>query len=431
MATHQIIQVETPFGMPAIRVPDFRNGPDFSIADFGAVPGDQLRTTRAIEEAIGQASARRGGRVLIPPGEWRTGKIHLQSNVNLHLEKDAVLLFSGDPQDYLPPVPTSWEGLECYNYSPLIYAYQCENIAISGEGTLKAVMDVWETWFDRPEEHLQSLKRLWYLAAEGSPLDERQMVDGKANLRPHFIQFNRCRHILVEGISIVNSPFWTLHPYLCEEVVIRKIRVFAHGHNNDGVDPDMCRNLLIEDCVFDQGDDAIAIKSGRNQGAWRLNTPSKNIVLRNCTIVNGHQLVAIGSELSGGIENVFIDNCQVLEGAKLYHLLNIKTNERRGGYVRNIHINNVRAGNIERGILGIATDILYQWRHLVPTLEKRLTAISDIYLSDIRAGEVRFVSKIAGQAELPVAAVHMKHVTADRVLEQAHQNENVTGFRED
>lgn len=428
MVTINKIKVEAPFDMPEIKVPDFGNCSKMSITDFGAAPEDKEKTSQAIVQAIDEANKKGGGTILVPEGKWLTAKVHLKSNVHLHLSKGATLVFSENPDDYLPPVHTTWEGLECFNYSPLIYAYQCKNIAITGQGELKAKMDVWEKWFSRPKAHLESLKRLYYLAAENIPVEARQMVNNNANLRPHFIQFNRCENILLEGISITDSPFWTIHPYLSKDVVIRNVKVRAHGHNNDGVDPDMSQNILIEDCIFDQGDDAIAIKSGRNHDAWRLNTPSKNIVIRNCTVKNGHQLLAIGTELSGGVENVFVDKCSVVNGAKLYHLLNIKTNERRGGFVRNIHISNISAGKIDRGILGIATDILYQWRNLVPTLERRLTPIRDIYLTNIKASSVQFVSKILGQEEMPVENVYLNNVSTDRVQDKRHVHENTKNF---
>ena len=210
--------------------------------------------------------------------------------------------------------------------------------------------------------------------------------------------------------------------------MLRNLKVYAHGHNNDGVDPEMSQNVLIENCIFDQGDDAIAIKSGSNKDAWRLNTPSKNIIMRNCTVKNGHQLVAIGSELSGGIENVFIDNCTVVDGAKLNHLLFIKTNERRGGYVNNIYMSNIVSGKIDAGILGIDTDVLYQWRDLVPTIERRLTPIKNVYLDNIKATNVKFISKISGQKELPVENIFLKNVTADVVQGDQNIHENVLNF---
>jgi len=402
------IKVKAPFEMSPIRVPDFSKCPRLSIADFGAVRGDKDKTSQAIAKAIDKANKLGGGIVLIPEGEWLTKKIHFKSNVNLQLAKGAVLVFSEDPVDYLPAVHSTWEGLECYNYSPLIYAYNCKNIAVTGEGQIKAKMEVWQKWFASPRAHMESIKRLYNQSWNNVPVKERQMVDDTSHLRPQFIQFNRSENILLEGITITNSPFWTIHPYLCKNVLIRNIKIYAHGHNNDGV--------------------AIAIKSGRNPEGWRLKTPSKNIVIRNCVVKNGHQLVAIGSELSGGIENIFIDNCEVVDGAKLNHLLFIKTNERMGGYVRNIYASNIKAGKIDLGVLGIETDVLYQWRTLVPTYERRLTPIKNIYLENITVSDVKFVSRILGQKELPIENVSLKNITTRKVEEKERIHENVVNF---
>ena len=423
------IEVNAPFEMSAITVPDFANCSEYIITDFGAVQNDQKLTSKAITKAMELANQSGGGVVIIPKGEWLTSKIHFRSNVNLHLEKGAILLFSDNPKDYLPEVHTTWEGMECYNYSPLIYAYECTNVAITGEGTVKAKMDLWEKWFPRPPAHMNSLKHLYTMASTGVPVEDRVMVNDTANLRPHFIQFNRCKNVLIEGISVRNSPFWTIHPYLCKDVVIRNLDVHAHGHNNDGVDPEMSQNILIENCIFDQGDDAIAVKSGRNQDAWRLNTPTKNLVIRNCTVKNGHQLLAIGSELSGGVENVFMDSCIVANDANMFNLVFIKTNERRGGYVKNIYVSNIKANKMRDGILGIETDVLYQWRNLVPTYEKRLTHISDLYLSNIQADTVKFISRILGQAELPVKKIRLEKVQANEVIDQDYIHENLLDFQ--
>ncbi|MXN90829.1 glycoside hydrolase family 28 protein [Flavobacterium sp. Sd200] len=421
-------KVKAPFGTVTVTSPDFKKAKKFVITDFGAVPGDKQKNSQAIAQAIAKANEQGGGIVVVPKGEWLTGKVHLKSNVNLQLDKDAVLLFSEDPNDYLPAVHSTWEGMECYNYSPLVYAYKCENVAITGEGELKAKMEVWKEWFSRPKPHMESIKKLYTDAFNYVPVEQRQMVNDTAHLRPQFIQFNRCENVLMQGVKVTNSPFWTIHPYLCKNVVLRDLKVYAHGHNNDGVDPEMSQNVLIENCVFDQGDDAIAIKSGRNPEGWRLKTPSKNIVMRNCTVKNGHQLVAIGSELSGGIENVFIDNCQVLDGAKLFHLLFIKTNERMGGYVKNIYMSNVKSGKIDLGILGIETDVLYQWKNLVPTVIKKLTPIESVYLENVTATDVKFVSRILGQKELPVKNISLKNVNATTIAEKKDIHENVVNF---
>ena len=423
------VAVEAPFEMPTITIPDFSQCPQFLISSYGAVPGDKRATSKAIAECIKKANNAGGGMVVIPAGSWLTGPIHLQSNVCLHLETGAVLEFSEDPTDYLPTVKTSWEGMDCYNYSPLIYAYECENVAITGKGKLKARLDVWSIWYARPPAHMNALKRLYDMMSTNVPVEERQMTRENGNLRPHFIQFYKCENILLEDISIEDSPFWVIHPFRSKNIVIRGVSVNAHGHNNDGVDPEMSQNILIENCVFDQGDDAIAIKSGRNQDAWRANTPTRNLVMRNCLIRNAHQLAAIGSELSGGIENVLIEDCSVDPAiSNVMHLLFIKTNERRGGYVKNIHMRNITAGALSKGILGIETDVMYQWRDLVKTYEKRLTPISDIFLKNVTAGEIDFVTHIAGNAELPIQNVQLESVKGDVIGETPYMNTNVLDF---
>lgn len=426
----ELVAVEAPFAMPAIAIPDFEACPRFSIVDYGAKRDDQGLTSKAIAEAIDAAHQAGGGVVVVPAGEWPTGKIHLRSNVNLHLKEDAVLLFSEVPKDYLPPVQTTWEGMECYNYSPLIYAFDCHNVAITGSGTLRADLDVWKIWCARPKPHLEALKRLYHMAAQGVPVEERQMVGDDANLRPQFVQFNRCENVLLEGVSIQNSPFWVIHPFLCHDVVIRGVSVRARGHNNDGVDPEMSQNVLIEACYFDQGDDAVSVKSGRNQDAWRLDTPAKNIVVRNCKVKHGHQLMAIGSELSGGVENVLVENCQIDPHLKgVGHLLYIKTNSRRGGYVKNIFMRDVTAGDLRYGVLGIETDVLYQWRDLVPTYEERLTSIGDIFVDNVQAGSVEYVSRIEGSESLPVENVSLAAICITESRQVELQNRNVRGFR--
>jgi polygalacturonase len=429
----QSVRVAAPFEMPLIRVPDFSASPRFPITDFGAAQDDQDKTSAAIAQAIAAAHAAGSGVVVVPAGVWPTARIHLKSHVNLHLAKGATLLFSEKPSDYLPAVLSSWEGLECYNYSPLVYAYACDNIAITGEGKLKARLDVWRVWYARPKPHMEALVALYNMAARDVPVAERQMAAGAANLRPQFVQFNRCRHVLMEDVSIENSPFWVVHPLLCSEVVMRRVKIQANGHNNDGVDPEMTENMLIEDCVFDQGDDAISVKSGRDRDAWRIGIPARNIVMRNCRIKNGHQLMAIGSELSAGVENVLVDNCHFdhdgsAAASTINNLLFVKTNERRGGYVRNIHMSNVSATRIAGGVLSVETDVLYQWRTLVPTYERRLTPIEGLHVSHIRVEEAKFVCRIKAEAEMPVKTVSLRDVKVNTVLETPVSTENVVDF---
>ncbi|MFA5058749.1 MAG: glycosyl hydrolase family 28-related protein, partial [Opitutaceae bacterium] len=227
LAYAEEVRPEAPFPMPAIQLPSFPER-DFRITDYGAVEGGEADNTLALRQAITACHDAGGGRVVVPPGTWLTGAIHLRSNVNLHLAEGAVLLFSDDPKDYLPAVQSFWEGFECYNYSPLIYAFGCENVALSGKGTLRPRMGTWTRWFARPPAHLEALKQLYNLAARGVPVEQRQMAVGENNMRPDFVQFNRCRRVLVEDIRLRESPFWCLHLALCEGAVVRRVDFSAH-----------------------------------------------------------------------------------------------------------------------------------------------------------------------------------------------------------
>ena len=204
------VSVDAPFSMESIKEYIYPNR-DFSIVDFGAVKSSEVNCTQAIAKAIEACNKAGGGRVVIPEGDWLTGPIHLKSNVNLYLAENAILYFTDNPSDYLPSVMTSWEGMECYNYSPLIYAFECENIAITGKGMLKPKMDTWKVWFARPEAHMNALKELYTMASTDVPVEKREMAIDENHLRPHLIQFNRCRNILLDGFKIRESPFWTVH----------------------------------------------------------------------------------------------------------------------------------------------------------------------------------------------------------------------------
>ncbi len=429
--TYKEVSVDAPFEMPSIKMPIFPNRV-FDIKEYGAVEGDSVNNSEAINKAIIACNKAGGGKVVVPKGTWYTGKIHFKSDVNLHISEGAELLFSDNPEDYLPAVQSSWEAFECYNYSPLLYAFECKNIAITGKGTIKAKMDTWTKWFARPPAHMEASKRLYHMAAKGVPVEERQMAVGENNFRPQFIQFNRCENILIEDIKIRNSPFWVIHLLKCKDGIVRGVDVNAHGHNNDGIDPEMTQNLLVENCTFNQGDDAIAVKSGRNQDGWRLNTPSKNIVFRNCEIREGHQLLAIGSELSGGIENIYVHDCTfpLKEKTLLNNLIFIKTNERRGGYVKNIYLENIKAGRVLDGVIGARVDKMYQWRHIVPTYEVRLTKIEGIHIKNIQLDEAKIAIDIIGAKEMPIKNITLENVTVNKVLEQPRQIVNLEGITE-
>lgn len=335
---------------------------DFLITNYGGRPGDDNDNTEAIRKAIEACNRAGGGRVVIPPGVFHAGAIHLKSNVNLHLSEGATLKFSPDPAKYLPVVYTRFEGTECMNYSPLIYAFEQENIAVTGSGTLdgSASNDNWWKWARRPAGGGEPPARadvtlLRDMAERGVPVKDRVFGAGHY-LRNSFIQPYRSKNILVEGIRIINSPMWEIHPVLSTNVTVRGVTVVTHGPNNDGCNPESSRDVLIEDCVFDTGDDCIAIKSGRDADGRRVGVPSENIIIRNCTMKDGHGGVVIGSEISGDCRNVFVENCR-MDSPNLDRALRFKSNARRGGVIENIFMRDVTIGKVSEAVLTI--DFLY------------------------------------------------------------------------
>ena len=343
---------QVPQILQRINAPQF---PDnyFNITNFGAVAGDTNDCSSAIELAIEACVRAGGGHVVVPAGEFLTGAVHLKSGVDLHLETNAVLLFSTNPTNYLPLVFTRFEGTELYNYSPLIYALGQKNVALSGDGTIDGQADDsnWMAW-----KNTKSRATLVKMATDGVPVEQRRFGPG-FNLRPGFIEFNRCENVLIQGIHIRRSPMWEIHPLLCTNVTVRGVDIMSHGVNNDGCDPESCSDVLIEKCLFDTGDDCIAIKSGRNNDGRRVNVPSVNLVIRDCTMRDGHGGVTIGSEISGSCSNVFVENC-AMNSPNLVCALRLKSNAVRGGVLQNIFMRNVNVGTVKDSVLQI--DFLYE-----------------------------------------------------------------------
>ena len=334
---------------------------DFRVTDYGA--GDANDSTEAIRKAIEACHAAGGGRVIVPPGLFLTGAINLKSNVNLYLSEGATLKFSTDPAKYLPVVFTRFEGTECMNFSPFIYAFEQENIAITGTGLLdgSASNENWWRWARRAADDADSparpdIRRLLDFGQRGTPVAER-IFGQDHRLRPNFIQPYRCRNVLVEGITIRNSPMWEIHPVLSSNVTVRGVKISSHGPNNDGCNPESSRDVLIEECMFDTGDDCIAIKSGRDNDGRRVATASENIVIRNCTMKDGHGGVVFGSEVSGNVRNVFVENCH-MDSPNLDRAFRFKSNAQRGGIVENIFIRYVEIGRVAEAVLTI--DFLYE-----------------------------------------------------------------------
>ena len=324
---------------------------DFPIPDFGATGDGKTDCKPAIDEAIAACHKSGGGRVVVPAGVWFVrGPIHLRSYVNLHLAKDATIRFSSDPSDYLPKVLTRFEGNEVMNFSPLIYARDQENIAVTGFGTLDggAGKQVWWDWKITGRKDSDALRKM---SAENIDVGNRQF-GREHQLRPNFLQPYSCRNVLIEGVTFLKSPMWIIHPVLCQNVTIRGVTVSSHGPNNDGCNPESCRDVLIEDCTFDTGDDCIAIKSGRDGDGRRINTPSENIVIRKCEMKDGHGGVVLGSEMSGGIRNVYVEDC-VMGSPNLERAIRLKSNSSRGGYLENLFVRNVQVVQVKEAVVRI------------------------------------------------------------------------------
>jgi len=335
-----------------IRAPKFP-AKEFAVSRYGAQGDGQTDCTEAFRKAIEDASRAGGGKVIVGPGVYLSGAIHLKSNVNLVVEKDARIKFFTDPK-YYPIVLTRFEGLECMNYSALIYALDQTNIAVTGEGTLDGQSDQerWWPWKGnarggwRPgtPNQLKAREELVGMAERGVPVAQRVFGDGGC-LRPMFVQPYRCANVLIDGVTIANSPMYEIHPVLCINVTVRNVKVISHGPNNDGCDPESSRDVLIDGCTFDTGDDCIAIKSGRNADGRRLHAPSENIIVQNCMMKDGHGGVTMGSECSGDIRNVFAQDCR-MDSPNLERVLRFKNNAMRGGVIEHVYMRRVQAGQV-------------------------------------------------------------------------------------
>lgn len=312
-----------------------------NIQSFGAKNDGATDCLPAFKKAIKKAQRQGGARIVVPAGVYfLRGPIRMASNVCIDLQENATLKFSPNPK-YYPLVNTSWEGTFLYNYSPFIYGYGLHDVSIVGKGTIDGnAMTTFATWRAKQKEGQQMSRRM---NNEGLSVDKRLFGNG-FYLRPQLIQFYNCSNITIEGVKIINSPFWCVHLLKSENIVCRGIRYDAKLVNNDGIDPECSRNILIEDVWFDNGDDNIAIKSGRNSDGWNAKMPTENVVIRNCHFKGLHAVV-IGSEMSSGVRNVFIENCDYSGYCKRGFY--VKTNPDRGGFVKNIFVNNCRFGNVE------------------------------------------------------------------------------------
>jgi polygalacturonase len=396
---------------------------EFNVLKFGAVGDNKTDCTEAFHKAIVTCHSQGGGRVRVPEGQFLTGAIRLLSGVNLHLTAQATIRFSRDSRKY-PLVFTRWEGIELMNFSPFLYAFEQEKIAITGEGTLDGNSDCqhWWSWTGRREcgwtegqpDQKKDRNLLHEMGEKGVPVQERVFGEGHF-LRPQFIQPYRCKNVLIEGVTVLNSPMWNVNPVLCTNVTVRKVTVNSSGPNTDGCDPESCADVLIEDCIFNTGDDCIAIKSGRNADGRRLHVPSQNIIVRGCHMKDGHGAVTLGSEISGGVHNVFAENC-TMDSPHLQDALRIKNNAMRGGLLENIYARNIQVGQV--AVAGLSIDFYYEEGQA----GKFTPVARNIEVRNMRIEQTKYALYLRGFSDAPIENIQLRdcdfvHVAQPSVLE--------------
>lgn len=381
-----------------------------SITAFGAQTGRDC--TQAIRDAIARCHALGGGRVRVPAGVWLTGPIQLKSNVNLHLDIDAVLSFVTEPARYLPAVKTRWEGVELMGYCPLIYAHEQENIAVTGAGVIdgNASLQAWWPWkgqwkttpwpVDEQINQKHSREQLFAMAERGVPVAERVLAPNY--LRPPLLQFYQCKRVLVENVTLKNSPFWLIHPVLSEDVIVRGVTAHSHGPNSDGCNPESCRRVLIERCTFDTGDDCIALKSGRNADGRRLNQPVQHVVIQDCEMRAGHGGVVIGSEISGGARYIIARRCR-FDSPNLERGLRVKTNSVRGGDVADIALLDSHIGTVKDAIV---INLYYE----EGDSGNHLPNIRDIVVENLRCDKAQRAFELRGLTRAPIRNLQLYNV---------------------
>lgn len=404
----------------------------YNVLDFGAKPDGIFDNTIAIKKAIQKCSSKGGGIVLVPAGKFFTGPIHLESNVNFHLAEGAEILFSTDPSVY-PIVHTSFEGTELMNYSPLIYAFNKKNIAVTGKGTLngQSSNENWWPWCSSPRygwkkdtpNQKADVSKLMEMADNGIPVAER--VFGKGHyLRPNFIEFFECTNAMIEGVQIVNTPFWVIHPIKSVNIIVDGVTIKSHGPNNDGCDPEYSKNVWIKNTTFDTGDDCIAIKSGRDNDGRRVAIKSENIIVQDCKMYDGHGGVTIGSEISAGVRNVYVENC-LMDSPELDRAIRIKSNSRRGGLIENVFVRNIKVGEVKESVLGI--DLHYgvhgnQTGNFMPQVQNIFIENSTVK----NGGLYGILAK--GHKGYPIKNIRFQDVTIEQV-ETDYLIENVEGVK--
>jgi len=372
---------------------------EFPITRYGAIAGGTNKCTDAFKQAIAACHQAGGGKVVVPAGKFLTGPIHLKSNVELHLAEGAEIIFSDKFEDYLPPVFVRGGGVEFYNYSPLIYARDCKNVAVTGKGKLNGNAQAWWDWKTR------ETKQSFAMGAKGVPVEQRVFGTPEAAIRPSFLGLVSCTNVLLEGFTIGSGPNWTIHPIYCLNTTIRGVHVLTDGPNNDGIDPDSCRDLLIEDCIFDTGDDCVVLKSGYNEDGWRVGRATENVIMRRCTSKRGHGGLVVGSEMSGSVSNVFMEDCE-FEGTD--RAIRIKSRADRGGVVENIYARNLKVKNMQREVVILNMDYSSDRQTILKETPPRFR---NMRFENITGEGAPTAILITGMETSPIENIHFANMT--------------------
>ena len=381
----------------------------YNVLDHGVVPDGTTKNTAALARVIAEIKAAGGGTLYFPPGRYLTGSVHLESNLTLHLEAGAVLLYSGDPADS-PLVLSRWEGTSAWTHGPLLYANGKENITITGRGTIDGQGQNW-WWPERSSDpqrvaRNQAAREAWraiYAKIHaGEPFTREDFELPAKFIRPSLIVPYECKNLLIEGVTITNSPMWLLHTIYCENITVRGVSFISHGPNGDGYDIDSCRNVRISDCYFDTGDDCIVIKSGRDADGRRVGRPTELVTITNCVMHRGHGAVVIGSEMSGGIRDITASNI-VCRGTD--RGIRLKTQRGRGAVVENLRFDNWVIIDAPREAIHITSN--YSRLPEEPKSE-RTPVFRNIAISNVTVVNARQVLGIAG---LPEQAIEQLRIT--------------------
>ncbi len=374
--------------------------------------------TELINNTIDRLSAAGGGTLFFPAGTYLTASIHLKSNITLELEAGATLKFTDDFDAYLPYVEMRYEGVMMNSFKPLIYALDAENITIKGEGTLDGQGKAWWMEFfrvivDMKDNGVRTINKYQTLFEQANDMDAlraetnedwHNTLDRRFH-RPPFIQPLRCKNVRIEGVTIINSPFWTVNPQFCDNVTVHNVTINnPPSPNTDGINPESCRNVHISNCHISVGDDCITIKSGRDLQARRIGIPCENITITNCTMLNGHGGVVIGSEMSGGVKRVTISNC-VFDGTD--RGIRLKSTRGRGGVVEDLVVSNVVMYNIQKE--AIVFNLKYSKMPLEPKNE-RTPEFRNIFVSGVMANNVHTPLKFIGLEEAPIDGLRLSDI---------------------